>query len=71
MRIIGSIALGFVVVIASLLCLLSSICAVSSGLNSMDRFSSGERLSFAFCALVSLAIAVGAVMLIGKLNRKT
>ena len=64
MKILGTIALSFVVLIASLLCLLSSICAVSGG-------SSGSgRAGFAFTALVFLAIAGGAVTLIGKLNRK-
>ncbi len=71
MKIIATIFLGFVAIIASLGCLMSSMCAVSSGLNSVDRFHLGERLSFAVWALVSLAIAIGSVMLIGKLTRKS
>jgi hypothetical protein len=64
MKILGTIALAFVVLIASLVCLLSSICAVSGG------WSGSGRAGFAFTALVFLGVAIGAVMLIGKLNRK-
>ena len=65
MKILGTIVLAFVVLIASLVCLLSSICAVSVG------SSAGGRVSrFAFTAFVSLGIAIGGVMLIGQLNRK-
>jgi hypothetical protein len=65
MKILGTIALGFVVLIASLACLLSSICAVSGG------WSGSGRAGFAFTALFFLGIAIAAVMLIGKLNKKT
>ena len=65
MKILGTIALGFVVLIASLMCLLSSICAVSGG------WSGNSHAGFAFTALISLGIAIGAVMLIGQLNRKS
>jgi hypothetical protein len=64
MKILGTIALSFVAFIASLSCLLSSICAVSGG------SSASGRAAFAFTALVFLGIAIGAVMLIGQLNRK-
>jgi hypothetical protein len=64
MKILGTIALVFVVIIAALLCLLSSTCVVSSGV------SSGTRSTYALFALVSLAVAVGGAMLIAKINRK-
>jgi hypothetical protein len=57
--------IGIVVVVAGLVCLLSSICTVAGGLNS------GDRMGFALWALVSLAIAIGGSMLIAKLNRKS
>jgi hypothetical protein len=64
MKILGTIALAFVVLIASLVSLLSSICAVSGG------WSASGRAGFALTALIFLGIAIGSVMLIGKLNRK-
>lgn len=64
MKTLATIALGFVVLIASLICLLSSICAVSGG-------STGTgRAGFAVTAVVSLGVAIGAVTLTAKLNRK-
>jgi hypothetical protein len=56
--------LGIIVVVAALAFLLSSLCAVSTG------WSGGGRAGFALTALIFLAIAVGGVMLIAKLNRK-
>jgi hypothetical protein len=64
MKILGTIALGFVVLIAGLICLLSSLCAVSRGV------AGGARTTYAMVALVSMGIAIGAVMAIGKINRK-
>ena len=63
MNTVFTIALVLVVIVASLFCLSSSLCAVGS--------SDGAQATYALVALVSLAIAIGAVMLIGKLNRKT
>ena len=63
MKTIATIVLGLVVGIASLICFLSSMCAVNGGLNG------GGRAGFAICALVSLGVAIGGVMLIGKINR--
>jgi hypothetical protein len=57
--------LGVIVAVAALLCRLSSICTASS-LGANDNTTA----SYALIALVSLAIAVGGVMLIAKLNRK-
>jgi hypothetical protein len=60
---IATIVLGLIVGIASLICPLSSMCAVSGGLNGSGR------AGFALCALVSLGVAVGGVTLIAKLNK--
>jgi len=59
------IALVFVAIIASLVCLMSSMCAVSGGM------SGGSRMGFVTFALVSFGVAIGSVLLIGKRNRKT
>jgi hypothetical protein len=61
---IATILLGFLVFIASVVCLLSSICAVQGGL------AGGDQAGFAICALVSLGVAIGGVMLIGNINRQ-
>lgn len=66
MKTIASIALGLVVLFASLAFLMSSLCAVSGGLN-----SGGGRAAFALVAAISLGIAIGSVMLIGKINRRS
>jgi hypothetical protein len=56
--------LGVIVAIAAVVCFFSSICTVSGGV------TSGDRMSFAVWAIISLAIAVGGAMLIGKINRE-
>lgn len=63
MKTLATIVLGFVVVMASLICLLSSICAVAGG------STVGGRVGFAICGFISLAVAIGGVMLIGAINR--
>ncbi|MGA3090090.1 MAG: hypothetical protein ABSD75_15860 [Terriglobales bacterium] len=63
MKTLATIVLGLVVGIASLICFLSSTCAVSGGL------SGGGRAGFAICALVSLGVTIGGAMLIAKINR--
>ena len=60
-----TIALVFVAIVASLFCLSSSMCAVTRGP------PGGNRMAYALLSLVSLAVAIGAVMFIGKLNRKS
>jgi ABC-type Na+ efflux pump permease subunit len=62
-KIIGYITVGSVVIIASLFCLLSSTCALSSN-------TTGDRAVFGFLALVALGVAVGGVMLIAKISRE-
>jgi len=65
MKIVAIIALGFAIMIASLFCLMASTCAVSKGV------TPGDRITFALIALFALAGAIGGVMLIGKLNKRT
>ena len=65
MKVVATVALGFGVMIASLFCLMSSTCAVSRGV------TPGDRITFALIALFALAGAIGGVMLIGKLNKRT
>lgn len=64
MKILATIALGMIVAVAGLACLLTSVCAVSGG------WSGNGRADFAFTALIFLGIAIGGVMLIAKINRK-
>jgi hypothetical protein len=63
MNILFTIVLGFGVVIAVLICLSASMCAVSSG-------DATARTLGAVIALASLGIAIGGAMLIAKLNRE-
>jgi hypothetical protein len=65
MKIVTTIALVFGVIIASAVCLMSSTCAVSR------EVTPGLRAASALLALFSLAGAIGGVMLIGKLNKRT
>jgi hypothetical protein len=65
MKIVATIALVFGVITASVVCLMSSTCAVLRGM------PPGFRATYALISLFSLAAAIGGVMLIGKLNRKS
>ena len=64
MKIFNTIALAFGVIIAGLVCLSSSTCAVSSG---MDP---STRVLGAIFAICSLTLAIGGVMRIAGMNRK-
>lgn len=64
MKLIGTIALALLVIIASLLFISSSICMVSSGLNTNGRIFVGV---FALC---SLGVIIGGVCLIARIHRK-
>jgi hypothetical protein len=64
MKVIKTIALAFAVIIAAIVCLSSSVCAVSSG---MDP---ATRVLGAIFAIGSLSLAIGGVMLIARMNRK-
>jgi hypothetical protein len=61
---LATIALGLLVGIASLICLLSSICAVVAG------STVAGRVGFAICSFIFLGVAIGGVMLIGAINRR-
>jgi len=61
-KIFATIGLSIAVIIASLFCYLSSTCAVAST-------ASSDRTMFVFFALVFLAVAIGGVMRIAKINR--
>jgi hypothetical protein len=52
-----------VVIVASLFCWLCSTCAASSA-------ASGDRIFFAVLALAALGVAIGGVILIGKISRE-
>jgi hypothetical protein len=68
MKFIAIIMLAIVVIASSIFCLLCTTCAVTgSGLGSL---SIGARIFYAVLALVALAVAAGAVTLIGKLQRE-
>jgi divalent metal cation (Fe/Co/Zn/Cd) transporter len=64
-KVLATGLIGMIVAVAGLVCLMSSMCSVAGD------FSSRDRMSFAALAIVALAIAVGGVMWIGKINRKT
>ena len=64
MKIFNTIALAFGVIIAGLVCLSSSVCAVS---RDMDP---ATRVLGAIFAIGSLSLAIGGVMLIARMNRK-
>jgi len=60
MKALATIVLGFIVAIASISCLLCSVCGFA--------FAKGGG-TFLIFALISLAVAIGGVMAIGKINR--
>jgi hypothetical protein len=63
MNIVFTIVIGFAVLIATLLFLSCSICAVGAGLSGQDR------ALVVFIALASLGVMVGGVYLIARINR--
>ena len=64
MRTLRIVFLSLVAVIASGVCLLSSLCAGSRGF-----YNSGERSGLVICAFVSLGLAIAAVWAIVKILR--
>jgi hypothetical protein len=62
---LATIALSFVVMITAFACFWFSMCAVGG-----DGGMGGTRLSYAVADAIDIAIMVGAVMLIAKLNRR-
>jgi len=71
MKTLATIALSLVIIVASLAFVSYSICAVSSGMNSVDRFTWSDRLLFVSIALISYGVIYGSVRLIARLNRKS
>jgi hypothetical protein len=63
MKIVFTILIGFVVLIAALLFASFSMCAVGSGI------PFGTRATLLFIALASLAVMIGGVYLIARINR--
>jgi hypothetical protein len=65
MKTLRAIFLSRVAIVASLVLVLSTLCAYGSGLNGTN-----DRGSYVLCAMVSLAFAVAAIWEIAKLNKE-
>lgn len=65
MKTLATIALTFVVLIGAFACFWFSICAVGG-----DGGMGGSRISYALMDLIDIAIMVGAVLVIAKLNKR-
>ena len=63
MKILFSVIIGLVVLIAALLFVACSICAVASG------FAASGRMISATIALISAGVMLGGVYLIARLNK--
>jgi hypothetical protein len=57
--------LSLVAIVASLILVLSTLCAYGGGLN-----GTADRGSYVLCALVALAFVVAAIWAIAKLNKE-
>ena len=66
MKTLGTIGLSLVAIGASLVLVLSTVCAFNRGF-----LNSSDRSSYVFCAIIAFAIVVAAVWAIAKLNRKS
>ena len=66
MKNVATIVLSLIAIVASLVLVLSTVCAFKGG------FITGEkRPAYLICAIVALAIVVIAMWAIGRLNKKT
>ena len=65
MKTLATIALSLIAIIASLVLVLSSLCAISGGPLGRDRFPS------AIYALVALAVVIASMRAISRMNRKS
>lgn len=65
MKIIATIGLACVVLVAGFLCFCFSLCAVTP-----DPDVGGSRITYALLDILDIGIMIGAVMLIAKLNRR-
>jgi hypothetical protein len=61
-----TIFLSLVAIVASLVLVLSTLCAYGGGLN-----GTSDRGTYVLCAMVSLAFMVAAIWAIAKLNRRS
>ena len=66
MKTLATIILAFVAIIASLFFVLSSVCAFSGGFT-----GTGDRPPYIVCAIIALAVIIGAIFAISKINRKS
>jgi hypothetical protein len=71
LRILGTVALVFVVVIASVVFLMFSSCAMGVGGIGAGGPSHSERIMFAIYALLDAGVITLGIWGIAKLNRKT
>ena len=65
MKILPTIALGLVVLIAAVFLLGSSLCAARN-----DIFDTGGRIAAGLGALVSLGVMLGGIALIARINKR-
>ena len=65
MKILPTIALGFLVLIAAVFLLGSSLCAASN-----EIFDVGGRVAAGLGALVSLGVMLGGIALIARINKR-
>lgn len=66
MKTLATIALSLIAIVASLVLVLSSICAFGGGIGGTNS----ERGSYLLCAIIALAVVVAAMSAIVKLNRQ-
>jgi len=66
MKTLATIALSLVAIVASLVLVLSAVCAFNGGL-----LGSSDRSSWVFCAIIAFAIVVAAMTAISRLNRRS
>ena len=65
MKTLATIVLSLIAIVASLVLVLSTICAFTGGFS-----GSRDNSSYVVCALVSLVVVVVAMSTINRLNRK-
>ena len=66
MKTLATIALSLIAILASLVLVLSTVCAFNGGF--LNR---SDRSSYVFCAIIAFAVLVAAMWAIAKLNRKS
>ena len=66
MKTLGTIVLSLIAIVASLVLVLSTVCAFNGGIINGEK-----RPAYVICAIVSLAVVIAAMWAIGKLNKKT